>query len=318
MSDINLRKIQEQLNQRAQDKLKSRFFDSNHSNSDIIFLTSSNDEGVWRNGGRRGARFAPQAIINTFSSLNIDQKTREMSFSQKEVCQRETFSLDFSLAQSQSAQQIENTLSSEAYRLIIHLGGGHDHIYPLLKAFEKKGKPIGVINIDAHLDTRVDLESHSGTPFRQFAEETEVDFTLIQIGIHSFANAESNYEKFRNKKSKMLICSPQENDEELLHKEIEKSVRETQWIFSLDCDALESSSMQAVSAVNHRGLQLEKVQRLHKIYAELARKRGQITKILGIYEYNPIFDDLSQKGARNLCSFLYQSIAESLKEDSLK
>jgi formiminoglutamase len=51
---------------------------------------------------------------------------------------------------------------------IIHLGGGHDHVYPLLKAIETKYKKIIILNIDPHCDTRESEHNHSGTPFRQF------------------------------------------------------------------------------------------------------------------------------------------------------
>ena len=74
---------------------------------------------------------------------------------------------------------------------IFHLGGGHDHIYPLLMSLEKTQnyKHLKVLNLDAHLDTRTDEFAHSGTPFRQFAEATKVIVEVQTISPFETSNA---------------------------------------------------------------------------------------------------------------------------------
>jgi len=69
---------------------------------------------------------------------------------------------------------------------------------------------------------------------------------------------------------------------------------------SLDVDVLESSAMSAVSAVNHNGMnisQLEFIMSMLKYHAPQAK--------LGIYEYNPLYEDLSNKGAKLIAHVLF-------------
>jgi formiminoglutamase len=76
---------------------------------------------------------------------------------------------------------------------------------------------------------------------------------------------------------------------------------EALYLFSLDADALESSLMEGVSAVNHRGLPYHFVEELLTYALDVLR-----TKHFGIYEYNPVYDNLSQKGARSLSGLIYK------------
>ena len=58
--------------------------------------------------------------------------------------------------------------------------------------------------------------------------------------------------------------------------------------------------MEAVSAVNHQGLSLTTV----KIIFNTIKALQPTQQYLGIYEYNPIYDNLSQKGARALTDLI--------------
>jgi formiminoglutamase len=72
--------------------------------------------------------------------------------------------------------------------------------------------------------------------------------------------------------------------------------KQTLLIISIDSDGFDSSFMSAVSAVNIDGINLDH-------YLELQSKLKKLStgqKCLGIYEYNPIYEDLSLKGARAL------------------
>jgi formiminoglutamase len=72
-------------------------------------------------------------------------------------------------------------------------------------------------------------------------------------------------------------------------------------ILSLDADALNAAYMEGVSAVNPRGLSLEVVSDIFDFYFKLDTEK----KYCGIYEYNPLYDNLSAKGARILASLIY-------------
>jgi formiminoglutamase len=192
---------------------------------------------------------------------------------------------------------------------LINIGGGHDHILPFLMAINKSYKKITVINIDAHLDTRIDKVFHSGTPFRQFSENVEGEFHLIQFGIHNFANPDSNYEKLKTGKMDIItydsIKQATENFSKpampILNNYLQKKYNQDHAIvFSLDCDAISSSVIEAVSAVNHQGLPFDLV---HDLLTELVNLFE--IKYFGFYEFNPLYDGLSEKGSRAIARLIY-------------
>lgn len=282
-----------------------------------LILNSPTDMGVCRNGGRRGTAFAPDALLCCLKKMSDQSnipKTLVMQISQ-EAEERASFVE----SQRQSSARTEYILGRlPKLQKLIHLGGGHDHIYPLMSAFSRLDftKPIHVINIDAHLDTRTDVLPHSGTPFRQFAQVSKLPFFLTQFGIHNFSNHSSNYSSLANE-AKMNIYGVDElecltqsftkpleaNFLELTLGKINPHWKQSQLIISLDCDGLDASFMEAVSAVNHQGLPLKFVKQLISLVKASVQQQ---LSILGVYEYNPVYEGLSQKGARAISSLLHE------------
>ncbi|MBC7712503.1 MAG: arginase family protein [Rhizobacter sp.] len=275
------------------------------SSASILFFKSSSDIGTIRNSGRRGSNFAPEAIINIVKKLALHN---EETWSDIEIANPELELESFEHAQSVYTTTLATALQSYTKASkFIYLGGGHDHVYPLLKALNTKSKKIKVINIDAHLDTRIDTFTNSGTPFRQFANEFEGQFELIQLGIHDFANSKSTMNELG--KTKEVVATYDDlkhltNNFTSNRKLFERMIpydHEALYLFSLDADALDSGIMEGVSAVNHRGLPYHFVEEL-LIYAQDVLR----TKHYGFYEYNPVYDNLSQKGARTLAGLIYK------------
>ena len=158
------------------------------------------------------------------------------------------------------------------------------------------------MNIDAHLDTRDDDLKHSGTPFRQFLEQYP-NTKLFQFGIHQYTNPASNFEKLS---TEMDVTTSQEIQsmsvlefKNYLEKKF-SDLDDMIWVLSLDSDALHSSVMEAVSAVNHNGLTTKQILTIME-YVGLKQKEN---KYFGIYEYNPLYDNQSQKGARTIVDLL--------------
>ncbi len=295
--------IEEQLKSRSSDRLKIPTLDSQMAKSiEHLFLLSESDLGVIRNGGRRGSNYGPRAIVQTLKKMaahkehklaeeSIRGKLSDESFNEQQICDTNSI-----------GKLIENSPNANLW----HIGGGHDHIYPLLSALNKEHKNITVINIDAHLDTRQDSHFHSGTPFRQFANECKGEFKLLQLGIHKFANSTSTYDALAKGEMKIYTNAQLEKETanftsipSFLDKELFESKDEL-IVLSLDCDAIDSMTMEAVSAVNHDGLSLKSVKAIFSWYYSLSQNK----KVVGIYEYNPIFDSLSCKGARSIASLI--------------
>ncbi len=266
-------------------------YNSNKKSSRKILL-SPDDSGVIRNYGRSGSRFAPAAITEEFLKLNKPAK-----FPTFNIHEIKKDSIDFDQYQSQMVESIAPL--SENFQQLIHVGGGHDHIYPLLKAQINKYDKIIIFNIDAHLDTRVSDINHSGTPFRQLDKELEIPCELYQIGIHQYANSLSTQESL--KRIKQIVVPTDQINKDLIGRVISThDLTNILVVLSLDADGLSSSQMEAVSAVNHFGIDA-------KLIFDWVADIKKISKqsIFGIYEYNPLFDNLSNKGAKLIASLLF-------------
>lgn len=299
------KQIKKQLSSRVQFSLSQRVeayqLDKSSSYTQLI-LTSSSDFGVCRNGGRRGAQFAPEAILNILKKTTSHNEKTLIGL--QEISNPLLEQSNFDHAQQEEIQKIKKLIQGD-HPQVIHLGGGHDHVYPFALAISQKypEKGIHIVNIDAHLDTRDDSLAHSGTPFRQLLQQAE-NCHLYQIGIHPYANPQSNYEGLS---PKMSIIHGQEmaKDYHNFSNQIETflpvSATGEIWLLSVDLDGLHSSFMEAVSAVNHNGLDLHQL----KIIINTIKQRDT-NPYLGLYEYNPIFDNLSQKGVRAITDLLIE------------
>lgn len=283
--------------QRLQESLSARI-----GTGTVIALAPS-DHGVLRNGGRAGARWAPQALVAAWKKLaSPDEATL---FSYHHVTSQWQEEQGFEAMLEQQAQTLRSILGQHP---LIHLGGGHDHILPLLKALDET--PVCVLNIDAHLDTRMDPEPHSGNPFRQFAVKAKFPLQLHQVGIHPYANALSTQTQLSRGEMHILWrrqCDDVAHVQSFLMRLESSLPANARVVFSLDCDALMASDVEAVSAPNHDGLSLSFVRQLAAAYRDLCQRRGQ-APMWGIYEYNPLYDSVSSRGARAIAGLMYDMV----------
>jgi formiminoglutamase len=260
-----------------------------------LFLKSSSDEGVIRNGGRNGARFAPNAFMNVFKKFTQSPSLSQFGFAEIEVADADLEVSHFNAAQIKESEKIRDALLSSPDALI-HLGGGHDHAFALVKALQVKNRPIVIINIDAHADTRDDELAHSGTPFKQLALQ---DIHLYQIGLHPFTNSHSTLAH------PMSILWKSEISEQALNNFFstikEQSPENALYILSIDADGLDGAFIQGVSAVNADGLGMHELTLVGKLYRQL-QKDGPI---VGIYELNPLYDNLSSLSMKRMAAFVY-------------
>lgn len=272
-----------------------------------LFLKSSTDIGVIRNGGRNGARFAPQSLLATIKKFSQNNVIKNFSFTEIEVASEAAEKENFHEAQEQEAGKILSNLKSYPKSRVYHIGGGHDHAYPLLKAYSSLYKKIIVINIDAHADTRTDENFHSGTPFRQFAQNFGGEFHIFQIGLHPFANSFSTLTPLSRGKSKELWF--QDVNQENLNSffsEIRQLIDDQTFVlFSLDCDALAGHEVPGVSAVNPAGLSRQNVLSLWENYKKLPLSHAPV---MGIYELNPLYDTLASLSMRTIGSLIFEGI----------
>ena len=295
-------------NMRFKESIESLFRQESSEYSHQI-LTASSDIGIRRNFGRNGSRFAPQSILAQLKKLQLSKNLQSVEIFISEVASQENEIINYSNA-------IKSEMANIAYQLkqkipTIHIGGGHDHAYPMLMACDQlKAKKIHILNIDAHCDTRVDDKMHTGTPFRDYDRDGKTEFILYQYGIHEFANSLSTLTKLKRGKTKMHFLNEIQRESLNFSKQIDfirDKVDDNDILFlSLDVDALHSSYMEGVSAVNHNGLPLHHIQELMQSFLHL---NSSCHKIFGIYEYNPLYDNLSAKGPRSIALLIYDFLS---------
>jgi formiminoglutamase len=290
------------LNQTRQERSKENLisFLRTTSPSGLTIACAESDQGVMANGGRLGSRWAAKSIVCQLVKMAAPQDCPYIY--RESVCQQ-----DQSLSDARAIQSERLSELLAQSRKLVHLGGGHDHVYSLMQAIKK---PLLVINIDAHLDTRADAWSHSGNPFREFSQTTKLDFKLFQIGIHPFANTLSTQQALGSAEMHILsrkACDHQGEVRAFWNKILSSLGDETVIVFSIDADALAVENLKAVSAPNHNGLSLEFLHRQMDFYKQLCRERSQ-SQIWGFYEFNPLYDDVSGTSARVASGLIYEML----------
>lgn len=295
------------MNSRDQERIIAH--KTENQKADILFMKFSSDIGTIKNQGRRGSLYAPEAILSIVKKLACHNL---LKWSDIEMADTASELKDFKASQHELAKNIASVLENQKRtQKFIYLGGGHDYAYPTLKALNQTVKKMVVINLDAHLDTRTDAEPNSGTPFRQIAADFDGDLEIIQLGIHDFANSISTMSNLP--KAREIVATYEDvrygtrefTDTDKFLKRIIPFHQDTLYVFSLDADVMDSGIMEGVSAVNHRGLPYQFIEDV-LLYSIDELK----CQHFGIFEYNPVYDNLSQKGARALASLIYQIMDE--------
>lgn len=290
------------LNQTRQERSKENLisFIRTTSPSGLTIACAESDQGVMANGGRLGSRWAAKSILSQLVKMAAPKDCPYIY--RESICQQDQ---SLFVARSNQSERLRALLAQS--QKLVHLGGGHDHVYSLMQAINR---PLLVINIDAHLDTRADAWSHSGNPFREFSQTTKLDFKLFQIGIHPFANSLSTQQALASGEMHILsrkACDHEGEVRAFWNKILSSLGDDTILLFSIDADALAVENLKAVSAPNHNGLSLEFLHRQMNFYKQLCEERSQ-PQIWGLYEFNPLYDDVSGTSARVASGLIYEML----------
>jgi formiminoglutamase len=295
--------IFQNLSNRDNERIVTQF--KTQKNYAINFIKHSSEEGVIRNGGRRGTVYGPMAILNTFKKFALTNE--KQYFNEIEVSDPLIEKEDFVVSQKSESHHVKNAILSNPADVHLFLGGGHDHIFADLLALEElhPEKKMIIVNLDPHLDMRTDTVFSSGTPFRQFDQTAKLAHDLVQIGPHKYTNVKSSLPPPQKINQKIISFENLLHQTENFNNTIsflnlnfpfnENAV----YFLSIDIDVLDSSHMEAVSAVNQRGVNLNFLETIINYF-----KNDLQTKYFGMYEYNPVFDNLSQKGARSIAHLI--------------
>lgn len=137
-----------------------------------VLIGFPQDEGVRRNGGRVGAAEAPREIRRWLYRLVPWDCETNADLAALGLLDLGNVRIEGSLEETQAAlgEVVGAVLRSGAVPVV--LGGGHETAYGHYLGYVAAGLPVGIVNVDAHLDVRplIDGKGHSGSPFRQMME----------------------------------------------------------------------------------------------------------------------------------------------------
>jgi formiminoglutamase len=226
-----------------------------------VIVGFPHDQGVKRNRGRVGAARAPHEIRQFLhrlcpwdSSSNID------------LCDNPPLELGnvpsqlpLEDAQQLLGQVVGALLAVGAIPVV--LGGGHETAFGHYLGYVTADRPVGIINIDAHLDVRPCLSGlgHSGSPFRQAMEHLTHPLPgsrYVCLGAQPFSMAREHW-KFlteRGGKARWADETMGRLVEFFQEESAGLAAQECTVLLTVDADAVSVAEVPGVSAPNVNGL----------------------------------------------------------------
>jgi formiminoglutamase len=259
-----------------------------YEEAQIVILGCPQDEGVKRNGGREGARLAPDAIREQFYRLTpfgIHHK----------ICDVGNLELQDSLeATHDELTAVVKEIIADGKKLIV-LGGGNDISYPDGKAMAEvfgAGNWLGV-NADAYFDVRADAERSSGTPYRQLLDEKLIRADYLYEVAYQPQFVSPHYYRYLQNLGVNMVSVEQLRSRETADLELRELMRQKfihhseslTAFFGFDMHAIRSSDAPGTSVPSPIGLRSGEFLELVQFAAKLVN-----TKIVEFTEVNPNFD----------------------------
>ena len=267
------------------------------------------DEGIQINGGRVGAKLAPDVIRKYFykttpTKIKPDYTLYDVG----------NLSLNSPLEKRHllAAVEVAKTLQTP-HTVWVGLGGGHDYAFAdglgfLQSCEDSKYKPL-IINFDAHLDVRSTEQGlSSGTPFYRLLTQSNVPaFDFVEVGLQRQCNSPQHVEWILQKTPYVYFLEELiiENNwaQSFFAKIAPLLVQPRPTYLSIDIDGFSNSVAPGCSQSWPVGLDAPPFLTL----LSLLKKRDDV-RCLGIYEVSPpldIDDRTSKWAAQILHHFLH-------------
>ncbi len=249
----------------------------------VVVLGCPQDEGVRRNGGRPGARFAPDAIRQCLYRLApppANGRHLQMFDLGNTVIQPDLE------ATHERHQRIVQQLIRDGKQVVV-LGGGNDTAYPDCAGLAAELPNPLALNVDAHFDVRDSLVRHSGTPYRQLLEEAHIaPQNFYEVGSQPFANA-LVYRQYLDQKG-VRVCDLDTLRAVGIAAFLGRALAESSAgaiFWGIDVDAVQAADAPGVSAPNPLGLTAAELCQIARIAGHDPRSR-----IIEFTEVNPEYD----------------------------
>lgn len=250
------------------------------------------DEGVRRNGGRPGAAEAPAAIRHWLYRLTPWDAVHETDLAALDLLDLGNVRCDGDLEESQQAlaEVIAAILTADAVPIV--LGGGHETAYGHYLGYVRAGRPVAIVNIDAHLDVRPLLagRGHSGSPFRQALEHPTQPLPGDRYAVLGAQpqSVSREHQLYVQNKGGVIRWAEQTRDclESTFRSECQRLTLTTDSVYlTLDSDVIRQADVPGVSAPNPLGLPGGEV----RACAAAAGSNRRVSSF-DLVEINPSFD----------------------------
>jgi formiminoglutamase len=257
-----------------------------------MILGFPQDEGVRRNGGRVGAAKAPNEIRKYLHRLTASHAQHQIDLAACGPLDAGNVRVSENLEESQEqlGSVIGGILRIGAVPIV--LGGGHETAYGHYLGYANNQIPVGIINIDAHLDVRpcLDGHGHSGSPFRQAMDHPGFPLPgsrYVCLGAQPFAVSQQHFARARTKGAKIRWAwTDIDNLAAAAMEEVDRLATDgCRVMLTIDADAFAAADVPGVSAPNPHGLPGGDI-------AAVCERAGQNAKIssMELVEINPTFD----------------------------
>ena len=248
------------------------------------------DLGVKLNGGRVGARGGPTAFRAALGRFGVPWDgvhQRALDVPIYDAGDVTPAPGEDESALFETHRRVESAVAALQARGMVTLcvGGGHDLSLPSVAAASSaRGRALGGINVDAHLDVRPKVGS--GMPFRRLIEERRLDARrFVELGLGRFVNDASDIEWLRAQGGTMIHAEAIFEGGLDREAALDLATSEGPGFLSIDLDGLDHGVAPGVSAPNPMGLSLREVVPL----AEAAGAREAIVHF-DLMELNPAYD----------------------------
>src|SRR5262249_48336213 len=140
------------------------------------------------------------------------------------------------------------------------LGGGHETAYGHYLGYVNARRPVGIINLDAHLDVRPwdGGLGHSGSPFRQAMEHADCPLPgsrYVCLGAQPQAVSRDHARHVRQQGGVVRYCTEVRGRMlQSFQAERDRLASECQLYVTLDADVVQAADVPGVSAPNPAGL----------------------------------------------------------------
>jgi formiminoglutamase len=219
------------------------------------------DEGVRRNHGRAGAAAAPHDIRHALYRLTSWDGLGDVDLAELPPLDAGNVRPAGALEATQAAlgEVLAGILAAGGVPVV--LGGGHETAYGHYLGYVAAGRPVGILNLDAHLDVRPHPEGHghSGSPFRQALEHPSSplpgpNYVCLGAQPQSVSRAHLQYVRDRGGVVRWAAEVRGSLTGYLLAELERMALRGCQLYVTLDADVVSAADVPGVSAPNALGL----------------------------------------------------------------